>query len=228
TDDNGNLLINEKYFFRSKDGVVQPQSATVIMDYRTGQIKSLVGGRDIEGSRMLNRATVSQRQPGSTIKPIAVYLPALDNGFTAASAIDDIPHYNGRGELWPTNWNKSYGGLTTLRKSVEQSVNVNSVKTVEAIGIETSMEYLSRMGIIDKENQDKNNFITREQDPVNNDENLSALGLGGMTKGLTPLEMTAAFGAIANDGTYLEPTSYTKVLDKDGNVLLENIPKETE
>src|SRR5699024_7146019 len=89
-------------------------------------------------------------------------------------------------------------------------------------------EYLSLMGIIDKENPDKNNFITREQDPVNNDENLSALGLGGMTKGLTPLEMTAAFGAIANDGTYLEPTSYTKVLDKDGNVLLENIPKETE
>lgn len=228
TDDNGNLLINEKYFFRNKDGVVQPQSATVIMDYRTGQIKALVGGRDIEGSKMLNRATVAQRQPGSTIKPIAVYLPALDNGFTAASTIDDVPHYNHNGELWPTNWNKSYSGLNTLRRSVEQSINVNSVKTVEAIGIETSMEYLSRMGIINKENSSKDNFVTREDDPKNNDENLSALGLGGMTKGLTPLEMTAAFGSIANDGSYLEPTSYTKVLDKDGNVLLENSPKETE
>src|SRR5699024_7369598 len=95
-------------------------------------------------------------------------------------------------------------------------------------GIETSMEYLSRMGIINKENSSKDNFVTREDDPKNNDENLSALGLGGMTKGLTPLDMTAAFGAIANDGSYLEPTSYTKVLDKDGNVLLENNPKETE
>lgn len=228
TDDNGNLLINEKYFFRNKDGVVQPQSATVIMDYRTGEIKSLVGGRDIEGSKMLNRATVAQRQPGSTIKPIAVYLPALDNGFTAASVIDDIPHYNHNGELWPTNWNKQYSGLNTLRRSVEQSINVNSVKTVEAVGIETSMEYLSRMGIINKDNPSKDNFVTREEDPKNNDENLSALGLGGMTKGLTPLDMTAAFGAIANDGKYLKPTSYTKVLDKDGNVLLENNPKETE
>ncbi len=228
TDDNGNLLINEKYFFRNKDGVVQPQSATVIMDYRTGQIKSLVGGRDIKGSKMLNRATVAQRQPGSTIKPIAAYLPALDNGFTAASIIDDIPHYNHNRELWPTNWNKAYSGFNTLRRSVEQSINVNSVKTVEAVGIETSMEYLSRMGIINKENPSKDSFVTREEDATNNDENLSALGLGGMTKGLTPLDMTAAFGAVANEGNYLEPISYTKILDKNGNVLLENNPKETE
>ncbi len=135
--DDGNLLINEKYFYRHKEGIVQPQSATVIMDYKTGEIKALVGGRDVEGYQILNRATSSPRQPGSTIKPLSAYLPALDNGFTAASPIDDIPYYNNEGELWPNNWYTGYKGIHTLRKSVEQSVNVNSVKVVEAIGIKT-------------------------------------------------------------------------------------------
>ncbi len=91
------------------------------------------------------------RQPGSTIKPIAAYLPALDNGYTAATPIDDIPFYDGNGKLWPNNWYTGYRGIHTLRKSVEQSVNVNSVKTVQSIGVTTSMEYLSRMGIINKD-----------------------------------------------------------------------------
>lgn len=223
-DENGNLKISPDYFFRSKDGIVQPQSATVIMDYRTGHIKALVGGRDIKGNKLLNRATSSQRQPGSSIKPIAVYLPALDNGFTAASVIDDTPYYNEAGQLWPRNWNNSYAGLTTLRRSVEQSVNVNSVKTLEAIGINTSMEYLTRLGIIDPDNPETDSFVSRTENKANNDENLSALGLGGMTKGLTPIELTAAYGAIANSGTYIEPIAFTKILDKNGNLLLENNP----
>ena len=221
----GHLVINEKYFYRHEDGIVQPQSAAVIMDYRTGEIKALVGGRDVEGSRILNRATSSPRQPGSTIKPLAAYLPALDNGFTAASPIDDIPFYNNEGQPWPSNWYKGYKGIHTLRKSVEQSVNVNSVKVVEAIGVKTSMEYLARMGIINTEHPSKDNFVTSAENPVNNDENLSALGLGGMTKGLTPLEVTAAYGSIANRGNYIKPLSFNKVLDKDGNILLDIKPK---
>ena len=224
-DSEGKLHINSTYFYRQKDGIVQPQSAAVIIDYKTGQIKALVGGRDVEGTRILNRATSSPRQPGSTIKPLAVYLPALDNGYTAASPIDDIPFYV-NGELWPDNWYTGYRGIYTLRESVEQSVNVNSVKTVQNIGVRTSMEYLSRMGIINKENPGKDNFITSAENSVNNDENLSALGLGGMTKGLTPLEMAAAYGAIANLGVYIEPISFTKVLDKDGHVLIDNTPRE--
>lgn len=223
--DEGNLLINEKYFYRQKDGIVQPQSATVIMDYRTGHIKALVGGRDVEGARILNRATSSARQPGSTIKPIAVYLPALDNGYTAASPIDDIPFYS-NGKLWPNNWYSGYRGIYTLRRSVEQSVNVNSVKVVDDIGVSTSMEYLSRMGIINREDPSKDNFITAAENKASNDENLSALGLGGMTKGLSPLEMTAAYGSIANQGTYIKPIAFTKILDKDGHVLIDNTPKE--
>lgn len=224
-DSEGNLKINNDYFYRQEDGIVQPQSATVIIDYKTGQIKALVGGRDVEGNRILNRATSSTRQPGSTIKPLAVYLPALDNGYTAATTIDDVPFYVD-GELWPKNWYTGYRGIHTLRESVEQSINVNAVKTLQSIGIKTSMEYLSKMGIINADNPEEDNFITSAENKVNNDENLSALGLGGMTKGLTPLEMSAAYGAIANLGTYIKPISFTKVLDKDGNVLIDNTPKE--
>jgi penicillin-binding protein 1A len=225
-DGNGNLIIKEKYFFRSKDGIVQPQSATVILDYKTGQIKALVGGRDIEGARILNRATASQRQPGSAMKPIAAYLPALDNGFTAASPIDDVPFYF-KGKTWPRNWYRGYRGINTLRTSLEQSINVNSVRLVDSVGVKTSMEYLEKLGIINREHPEKDSFITSAENGSSNDENLSALALGGMTKGLTPLEITAAYGAIANGGVYLEPVSFTKILDKNGNLLIDNTPKET-
>ena len=106
-DEDGRLIVNNSYFFRDPDGIVQPQSASVIIDYKTGHIKALIGGRDVDGNRILNRATDSQRQPGSAIKPIAAYLPALDNGYTAASAIDDIPFKQGS---WsPRNWYRDIG-----------------------------------------------------------------------------------------------------------------------
>lgn len=226
-DENENLLINDKYFFRSRDGVVQPQSATVTIDFSTGEIKALVGGRDVEGARILNRATESQRQPGSAMKPIAAYLPALDNGYTAATPIDDIPFYDHNGILWPKNWYKEgYRGIQTLRRSVEQSGNVNAVKVVDAIGVQTSMSYLEKLGIISKLDPENDSFVTAKENRVSNDENLSALGLGGMTKGLTPIELTAAYGAIANGGVYIEPIAFTKIEDKNGNILIENIPKE--
>lgn len=222
-----NLLINSKYFYIQKEGIVQPQSATVILDYKTGQIKAVIGGRDVDGTRILNRATDSARQPGSAIKPIAVYWPALNNGLTAATSIDDIPFYDGNGKMWPQNWYRSYRGLHTLRRSVEQSVNVNSVRTLQKIGVPTSVAHLEKIGIINTEHPERDNFISSLEDRATNDENLSALGLGGMTRGLSPLEMTAAFGAIANDGVYIEPISFTKVLDGDNNVIFDNTPKET-
>ena len=224
--ENDNLIINNKYFYIAKEGIVQPQSASVVLDYRTGHIKALVGGRDVEGQRILNRATDSARQPGSAIKPVAVYLPALDNGYTAGTSIDDVPFYNESGQLWPKNWYTGYRGIHSLRKSVEQSVNVNSVKTVQSIGVGTSMSYLEKLGIINKDHPERDNVITRSENTSTNDENLSALGLGGMTKGLSPLELTAAYGAIANNGVYVEPIAFTKIIDKNNNVLLDNTPKE--
>lgn len=211
-DDNDNLIISQDFFYRSEDGIVQPQSASIISDYRTGEIQALIGGRDvnIKGNRILNRATNARRQPGSVIKPISVYLPALDNGYTAATAIEDKP-YDPSG--WnPSNWYPGYRGIRSLRYSVEQSINTNTIRTLEDIGIATSVEYLNKMGISQLDD---------------NDKNLAALALGGMTNGLTPLEITAAFGTIANDGVFVEPIAFTKVLDKDGNLLIDNKPKET-
>lgn len=231
-DSNNNLIISSNYFLNNDiNGVVQPQSAAVVIDYTTGQIKALVGGRNVKGNKILNRATNSHRQPGSAIKPISVYLPALDNGFTAASIIDDIPHYDSNGNRWPKNWYEykanKYWGLTTLRRSVEQSINVNAVKVLETIGIDTSIEYLTRMGIIDEEHPESDSFITRAENKKINDENYSSLALGGMSRGLTPLELTAAYGAIANRGIYIEPISFTKIVDKDGNIIYENNPNKT-
>ncbi|WP_422486512.1 penicillin-binding protein 1A [Gudongella sp. DL1XJH-153] len=223
----GRITISNRYFYVHEEGVVQPQSATVVLDYKTGHIKALVGGRDIDGSRILNRATASARQPGSAIKPVSTYWPALASGMTAATAIDDIPFYDGNGTLWPKNWYNGYRGIHTLRRSVEQSVNVNAVKTVQNIGVATSISYLEKMGIINKDHPERDNFVTSMENRATNDENLSALGLGGMTNGLSPLELTAAYGAIANDGVFIEPVSFSKILDKNGNVLLDNTPEET-
>lgn len=219
------LLIPEKYFYIEKNGIVQPQSATVVLDYRTGHIKAVVGGREVEGNRILNRATDTARQPGSVIKPLSVYLPALDNGYNVGTGIDDIPlTYNG----WsPRNWYSGFRGINSLRTSVEQSINTNAAKTVIDIGFETSMSYLEKMGIINSENPEMDNFVSPSENSNYNDVGPAALALGGMTKGLSPLEVTAGYGAIANDGVYVEPVAFTKILDRNGNVLLDNTPKET-
>lgn len=225
--DKGNLIINSKYYYKT-DGILQPQSSVVVIDYRTGQIVAMVGGRGIEGENIFNRA-LAPRQPGSSMKPLATYLPALDNMYTAGTSIDDVPRYD-KGDLWPRNWygqegnskEDDYRGLMTLRYAVKKSVNVAAVKVLEDIGINTSMEYLTKLGIINKEHPEKDTFISRDESKSYNDENLSALGLGGMTKGATPLDMASAYGAIANGGVRVKPICYTKVLDRNGKVILDN------
>jgi len=223
------LRIPEGYFFFQEKGTVQPQSATVIMDYKTGKIKAMIGGREIEGSKTFNRAVAAARQPGSTIKPLSVYLPSLDLGYSAAYVLDDLPRYNEKGERWPKNWYEhkefKYWGKQTLRKSIEQSINTNAVTMLETIGVDASMDALKKLGLIDAENAENDTFISSEENSTNNDVNLASLALGGLTKGFSPLAMTAAYGAIANDGVYIEPISYTKVVNNKGEVILENIPE---
>lgn len=223
------LRIPEGYFFFQEKGTVQPQSATVIMDYRTGKIKAMIGGREVEGSKTFNRAVAAARQPGSTIKPLSVYLPSLDLGYSAAYVLDDLPRYNEKGERWPKNWYEhkdiKYWGKQTLRKSIEQSINTNAVTMLETIGVDASMDSLKKLGLIDAENAENDTFISPEENSTNNDVNLASLALGGLTKGFSPLAMTAAYGAIANDGVYIEPIAYTKVVNNKGEVILENIPE---
>ncbi|SNS40296.1 penicillin-binding protein 1A [Anaerovirgula multivorans] len=225
-DEIGNLLISPRYFTFDAKGIVQPQSAVIVLDHATGKIKAIVGGRDVSGRKILNRAIEGYRQPGSTIKPLAVYLPALDNGYTAASIIDDAPHYDSKGNLWPRNWYNGYRGITPLRKVAVDSMNVATVKLLEEMGIETSMKYLAKMGVIDEENPLLDSFISLQENLYVNDENLAALGLGGFTRGLSPLTVTAAYGSIANDGIYIKPTTIEKIVDASGNIIYQHRPKQ--
>lgn len=219
-DSKGNLLIPSKYYFKVK-GVLQPQSSVIVFDHYTGQIKAMIGGRGVEGEMLYNRAIVP-RQPGSAIKPLSVFTPALSGKYNAASSIDDIPHYNEKNILWPKNWYKGYKGLVSLRYSVEQSINVSAVKVLKDIGIKKAMEYLTKFRIINKDNPNEDTFTTRKESKSVNDENLAAIALGGMSKGISPLRMTVAYGAIANKGTYTEPIAYTKVVDRSGKTILKN------
>lgn len=218
------LVLGNSYFSKDEVGVLQPQAATVVLEQSSGKIAAIVGGRNMSGQKILNRALLP-RQVGSVMKPLGAYLPALDNGYTAATPIDDIPYLNEKGEVWPNNYDSRYRGLISLRESVELSINTNAVKTVEDIGVKTSMKYLERMGIIKSGSDDS--FVTRQEDREHNDENLSALGLGGLSKGISPLDIAGAYASIANDGTYIKPRSYVKVEDRNGNVLLDNTPSKT-
>lgn len=228
TNDDGYLFISPNFFYFDEVGVLQPQVTSVIMDHNNGHILAMRGGRGTTGSSVLNRATQSPRHPGSTIKPIATYLPALDNGYTAATPIDDVPYFNELGERWPTNWDFRYEGIVTLRDSIIASKNVNTVRTLENVGISKSKSYLEKFHLIDPEHPERDNFISRDEDPAVNDENLAAMGLGGMVRGFTNLEMTGAYGAIANNGTYIEPISFTKIEDTQGRLILDNQPETTE
>jgi penicillin-binding protein 1A len=207
-------------------GVPQPQGAMVIVDYKTGQIKAMVGGRGQEGQLLLNRATQSYRQPGSSIKPISVYTAAIDNGYTAASVVDDIPvaFIAGDGKLWiPHNWytdsetrRPTYWGLSTVREGVQWSMNVLTVRILNDLGIDTAFDYAKRLGL--------SSLV--ESGPVL-DKNLASMALGGLTKGVSPIDMATAYGTLANKGVRIQPISYTKVTDANGNVLLENKPMST-
>ncbi len=195
--------------------VPQPQSAMVIMDYHTGEVKALTGGRgDKSGNLTFDRATQAQRQPGSTFKPVGAYAAALDaKGYTLATTINDAPVAiklpNGQ-TYTPKNWNKVYKGLTTVREAIAQSMNIIAVRTIADITPELGFEYLKRLGF---------SKLQAEGDAV------YAMPLGGIRTGVTPLEMTAAYGAIANKGVYIEPIFYTKVLDDKGNVLIDKTPE---
>lgn len=199
----------------------QPQVSIVIEDQSTGYVVAMVGGRgQKEASRTLNRATDSKRQPGSTFKIVAVYAPALDSaGLTLATVMNDAPfnYANGR----PVNnwWGSEYRGLNSLRTGIAQSMNIIAVKTLTQITPQLGFDYLKNFGFT--------TLVEREEITVGGKTQVfsdiqQSLALGGITKGVTNEELTAAYASIANGGTYIKPKLYTKVLDHDGNVILDN------
>ncbi|WP_394020494.1 transglycosylase domain-containing protein [Anaerococcus cruorum] len=219
--DDETFSINKDFYDIDLNGVIQPQASTVVMDQENGHIKAIMGGRDQSGVRILDRASAIPRQPGSSIKPIATYTPALDNGFNLATGVDDVPLLmNEDDEPWPKNVYDYYEGLVPIRKAIERSINTIAVRTLNEVGIPTSIDYLKNFGIIKEDGND--NFITEAENSKTNDENLAALGVGAMTHGLTNLEMTAAYAALANKGEYNEPLTFSKIEDSAGKVLFDS------
>ena len=188
---------------------LQPQASMTIIDQTTGEVKALVGGRgEKTGSKTLNRATDTTRQPGSTFKIVASYAAALDaGGLTLASVQDDAPYvYAGTEGKSVSNYDHRYRGFTTLREAITDSINIVTVKTLSQIGVSLGWQYVQDFGFTTVDSRDMN----------------ESLALGGITMGVSNLELTAAYAAIANQGTYIKPKFYTKILDHNGNVLIDN------
>lgn len=190
-------------YFTDANGIVQPQGALVAIDPHNGYIKAMVGGR---GTDQFNRATQAVRQPGSAFKPF-VFVAALENKYTPDSVIDDKPLKVGGWE--PQNYSRNFSGKVRLKDVVRWSLNVPTVRIAQDIGIDKAIFYAQEMGI--------STFVLNG---ATNDRNLST-ALGGMTRGVTPLELTSAFGTFANRGIHVDPVAVVRVVSRTGKVLEE-------
>lgn len=199
---------------------LQPQVSFTVMDQKTGYIKAIVGGRgQKETSLSLNRATHSPRQPGSCFKVLAAFAPALDAcDMSLATVYNDEPYNYSTGRP-VQNWYKSYWGLSPIRRAIEQSMNIVAVRNITDVTPELAYEYLLNFGFTSLVSEDEAENYGGAHDVT------QAAALGGLTKGVYNEEMTAAYAAIANGGTYIEPVYYTKVTDSNGRIILEANPE---
>ncbi|MDR1616502.1 MAG: transglycosylase domain-containing protein, partial [Syntrophomonadaceae bacterium] len=184
----------------------QVESAAVVIDHSSGEIKALIGGRQYQQQRGFNRATGAYRQPGSVIKPLTVYSPALEQGVMPYKMYNDSPLSIKVGDtLWkPVNYDGSYRGPITMRTAVKYSVNTYAVQLLQDVGVRYAFDYGRKFGLelIDA--------------PSKNDLDLAPLALGGLTNGATPVQMAAAYGAIGNGGTYITPTLINSIVGANG------------
>jgi penicillin-binding protein 1A len=228
----GEKIVVPKAGYTLNQKVIQPQGSAVILNHQNGRVYAIVGGRGVKGEMNFNRA-LEPRQPGSTMKPLGAYGPAIqmsaedekiENGeesfgeyWSPLSIIVD-EEFEYQGKVWPKNWwGSGYRGPTTLRKSVEQSMNINAVKVQLNVGADRSVDFLKKLGI-----------TTLVEKGNVNDLNPAALALGGMTNGAKPIEMASAYGVFANAGVRAAPISYTKVLDRNGDVILDGSTDQTQ
>ena len=201
----------EKYQVASRktEGDVA-QVAMVMIEHETGQVVATVGGSGVkETSRGYNFATMEPKQTGSSMKPLSVIAPAVQNGIiTAGSVYDDAPtQFPGNPYGWPKNYYGDYKGLSTVRYAIQISQNIVPVRILNEMGMDKSADFLEELGITSITEEDRHS--------------LAALALGGLTNGVTPLEMAGAYATIANDGEYITPTFYLRVTDSEGNTVLE-------
>lgn len=202
--------------FPGSGGEKGAQSAMVVIDPYTGGIKGIVGGVGVKaGNLILNRASQTVRQPGSTIKPIAVYAPAIENGvINAADIYYDKPlEY---GEWKPQNYDRKFRGPVSVRYALKQSLNTIPVQILEELGVDKSFSFLNnRLGFTSLVRSEK-----RADGKVYSDIGLSQLALGGLTDGMSLVELAASYTPFVNRGMYSSPSVYTTVEDAEGNVIL--------
>lgn len=204
------LRANLPDFYTDENGLRQPQGAIIALNPHTGHILAMVGGR---GTDHFNRATQALRQPGSAFKPF-VYVTAIEKGMTPGTIIDDSPITIG---TWsPQNYGRNFSGKMTLRYALMHSINVPAVKLAQEVGMHNILANAENMGI-----------STLVYDGAVNDNNL-AVALGGLVRGVSPLDMASAYGVLANGGVRVEPIAILRIVDRNGNILEENESKETQ
>lgn len=211
------------------NGLSEPQSASVVIDYKTGNIKGLIGGRNIKARKTLNRA-ITPYQPGSTIKPLSVYTPAIDTQKVTQSTLmsDTRGGYRFKENRAdnPETTTNGYGSMS-LRHALALSSNTIAYKTGELLGptyddaIDVMMDYLRNFGItsILDFKEEKKAGMQRS------DRHFNSMVLGGLTRGISPLQMAAAFGTLANNGVYIEPEIFTTITTYNGELIIKNTPK---
>ena len=238
------VVSNPRYYyggFTDKNGIIQPQVASVIIDQKTHEVKALVGGRNVSGGRLLNRALVP-RQPGSSIKPISVYLTALNNGATAGDVYLDQKMPERLFGHSPRNDGNYYQGWTTIRNLLRQSSNVGAYQVARDISADKDAK-INRNSTYSKAYNDEESInkmvetlksigistiVEKDDNPTWNDMGYAPLTLGGMSYGISPFEMAGAFTAIANEGKYANPYVITKIESNTGEVIYQVDPKEKE
>ncbi|MDU5471437.1 MAG: transglycosylase domain-containing protein [Peptoniphilus harei] len=238
------VVSNPRYYyggFTDKNGIIQPQVASVIIDQKTHEVKALVGGRNVSGGRLLNRALVP-RQPGSSIKPISVYLTALNNGATAGDVYLDQKMPERLFGHSPRNAGNYYQGWTTIRNLLRQSSNVGAYQVARDISADKDAK-INRNSTYSKAYNDEESIkkmvetlksigistiVEKDDNPTWNDMDYAPLTLGGMSYGISPFEMAGAFTAISNGGKYANPYVITKIESNTGEVIYQVDPKEKE
>lgn len=216
---NGSKVVAERANFAP-----QPQSSMSVIDQHTGYVKAIIGGRGKKtASLTLNRAADTTRQPGSTYKIVSTYAPALnEKGMSLATTYEDEP-YNYPDGSPVNNASRTYNGTTTIRQAIQNSINTVAVQCLEDVTPELGLKYLDNFGFTTLAHGTEADIDADGN--VWSDANLST-ALGGITHGVTNVELCAAFASIANNGNYIKPVYYTKILDHDGNVLIENTSAE--
>lgn len=221
-------LINE--IVGAKSNITMPKSAMVVIDPTTGNVLGMAGDIGVKTqSRLFNYATKATRQPGSSIKPLSVYAPALEAGIINYSTVyDDVPYsfnktVTGSGGTsytpWPSNSPNQYRGLTAITDALARSVNTVAIKVVEDLGVRKSFDFLANtLGISTIVEKEEQNGV------VFSDVNLSALGIGGMTHGVTVEELTAGYTIFTNDGVYIEPRTILTICDQNNKTVIDNKP----